>query len=92
MTHTDVCRAVARAYKGYSECQKLYATPIPWYKRLFGYCPWCGRYFRYKVSTEIRNTQYADPASNWITACKDCRDEDYAYFEELWKEYNAGRL
>ena len=71
---------------------KLYRVKRPWWKALLGYCPWCGRYFRWPITTERRLTEYCEIKSNYMTACKECHDEDNAYFDELWKEYNSGRL
>ena len=56
-------------------------------QKLSGYCPQCGRYFRYPVTVQRRNTQYCDEASNWLTACKDCHEEDDAYFDDLRNQY-----
>ena len=71
----------------YAQSKKLYATRIPWYKKILGYCPRCERYFRYGVKTTRRNTAYVEESNNWITACKKCREEDYEYFAELWNDY-----
>ncbi len=61
------------------------------FQKIFGYCPCCGRWFR-KVKTQRRMTQYEHEESNYLTACQDCQDEDDAYWEERWAEYNAMRL
>ena len=37
-------------------------------------------------------TQYEHDESNYLTACAECQDEDDAYWEERWAEYNAMRL
>lgn len=71
---------------------KKYRTKRNWFQVLFGYCPWCCRYFRYGVRTRRRNTAYYDEENNYITACAECRDEDWAYFKERWDEYNSMRL
>ena len=87
---------------------KQYREKRSWWKVLLGYCPYCGRYFRWRITTERRLTQYCDTKQNYMTerrltqycdtkqnymtACKECHDEDNAYYEELWREYNAGRL
>ncbi len=76
----------------YIEAEKLFRTKLPWWKLLLGYCPCCGRYFRWRVTTERRHTEYHELKANYLTACKECHEEDDAYFDELWKEYNAGRL
>lgn len=75
------------ACKEYRKDKKKYATKRTWWQILLGYCPWCGRYFRYSVKTSRRNTSYVDDASNWITGCKECREDDYEYFAELWNDY-----
>lgn len=72
--------------------EKQYREKRSWWKALLGYCPCCGRYFRWRITVERRLTQYYDNKQNYMTACKECHDEDNAYYEELWKEYNAGRL
>jgi hypothetical protein len=28
-----------------------------------------------------------DERNNWMTACEDCRDDDYEYFADLWNTY-----
>lgn len=75
------------ACKEYKKDKKKYATKRTLWQILFGYCPWCERYFRYNIKTVRRNTSYIDDATNWITACKDCREEDYVYYAELWNDY-----
>ena len=83
------CRDCNEEYK---KARKKYARKISWWKKILGYCPWCERYFRYSVKTQRRNSQYGDEACNWITACKECREEDYDYFDELWKDYYSSCL
>ena len=60
-------------------------------QKLFGYCPYCGRWLR-RITRERRITDYMDDESNWLTACEECHEEDDAYWEERWAEYNASRL
>ena len=60
-------------------------------QKLFGYCPYCGRWFR-RVTKQCRITDYMDDKSNWLTSCKECHEEDDAYWEVRWAEYNASRL
>ena len=67
--------------------RKKYAVKLPLWKRLLGYCPCCERYFRYPVTTERRNTAYCEESNNWLTACGECQEEDYAYYAELWADY-----
>lgn len=80
------------ACKEYIENKKKYALKRKWWQILLGYCPWCCRYFRYNIRTVRRNTQYCDPRNNWITACKECRENDYEYFAELWNDYYSDCL
>ena len=72
--------------------EKQYREKRSLWKVLLGYCPCCGLYFTWPVTTERRHTQYCDEANNYMTSCKECHEEDNAYFDELWREYNAGRL
>lgn len=81
-----------QAAKEYVDAKYKYAVKLPWYKKILGYCPWCKRYFRYEVKTERRNSAYVDEASNWITACKSCRELDEEYFASLWEDYYGGLL
>jgi hypothetical protein len=76
----------------FTEGSKLYRAKLPWWKWLLGYCPCCRSYFKWSVTTERRLTEFSDPRSNYLTACKECHYEDDSYYEELWKEYNASRL
>lgn len=71
---------------------KQYRAKLPWWKWLLGYCPCCGRYFKWSITTEPRNTAYCEEANNYMTACKDCHKDDYEYYAELWKDYYASRL
>ena len=80
--------------KACKECSKKYHADAKRYrhyrnifKMLLGYCPCCERYLRFPVTTERRHTQYCEEASNWLTACKECHDEDDAYFDDLWNQY-----
>ena len=66
---------------------KQYRVKLPWWKRMLGYCPCCGRYFRWPVTTERRNTAYCKEANNYMTACQDCHKDDYEYYAELWNDY-----
>lgn len=73
--------------KEHKEAKKKYCIKRKWWQVLLGYCPWCCRYFRYKVKTIRRNCQYVDERNNWMTACEECRDNDYEYFADLWNTY-----
>lgn len=79
-------------YDIYASEKKVYAVRRSFFQRLFGYCPCCNRYFRKLVTTERRHTEYCEQRNNYLTACRDCHLDDDAYYDELWKEYNAGRL
>ena len=75
-------------------CKKEYATDRKKYqkqrsliKKLLGFCPCCERYFRYSITTQRRNTAYVEEADNWLTSCKECHNEDDAYFADLWDQY-----
>ena len=78
-------------YKYTPNCER-YATKRSIIQKLFGYCPWCKRWFQWPITTERRHTQYFDPKSNYLTACMQCHEEDNAYYDELWKDYYASRL
>ena len=73
--------------KRYRKAAKKYEQHRNIFQKLLGYCPCCETYFKYGVKAARRNTQYCDEASNWLTACKDCHDEDDAYFDDLWQSY-----
>ena len=85
-------KALKEATRKYRAAARKYRTKRNLFKIIFGYCPCCGRYFRWSVKTELRNTQYNDPASNWLTACKECQEEDDAYFSDLWSQYYSSIL
>ena len=69
-----------------------YTVHRKWWQRLLGYCPCCGRYFRYPITTERTLTAYVDDSENWLTACKECHRDAYEYYSELWDWYYATRL
>lgn len=60
-------------------------------RRLFGYCPGCGRWFKYPRRRR-QSTQYYDEESNYVTCCSDCFEEVEEHWAELWDEYYLGRL
>lgn len=72
--------------------EKQYREKRSLCKVLFGYCPCCDRYFRWPVTTTRRHTAYCEEANNYMTSCRECHEEDNAYYDELWKDYYAGRL
>lgn len=82
--HEKACKNCLKQYRA---AAKHYQTYRNIFKRLLGYCPCCETYFKYGVKTERRHTQYWDEASNWLTACKDCHEEDDVYFDDLWGQY-----
>lgn len=73
--------------KEFNRKRKQHAAKLPIWKKLLGFCPCCGRYFRYPVTTARRNTAYVEEPNNWLTACNECHEEDYCYYEELWADY-----
>ncbi|HUT42703.1 MAG TPA: hypothetical protein VMW95_00095 [Desulfobacterales bacterium] len=34
-----------------------------------------------------QRTQYEDPEDNMVTLCSECREENDAYWDEMWAEY-----
>lgn len=87
MGMTDQKRELKDSLKKYKAAARKYKTHRSFIKGLLGYCPCCGRYFRYPVTTERRNSQYVNEAVNWLTACDECHFEDNLYFEDLWNTY-----
>ena len=61
------------------------------FKKLFGYCVCCDRYFKYPKRRRI-NTAYEDDSMNYTRQCKECYDATIAYYEEMWADYYASRL
>ena len=61
-------------------------------RHIFGYCPQCGRWFRYTRKKRRRNTAYCEDELNWLYSCRECYEYDCDYFEELWKDYYSGIL
>lgn len=84
--------AKCKLIKAINKEKKKYKVKLPWWQKLFGYCPCCNRYFKWPVTTERRHTEYCEPSNNYLTACKECHYEDDSYFDERWEEYNASRL
>jgi len=41
------------------------------------------------VESRHRNTMYQDEPSNWLESCKECFDEDWEHFQELWDDINS---
>ena len=44
------------------------------------------------VENYHQNTEYVDEASNWVTLCAPCRQQNDEYWEAMWAEYYSGRL
>lgn len=72
--------------------KKTYEMKVPFVKKLLGYCPWCCRYFKYGIKFHRRGSQYIDERNNWMTGCKECRDNDDEYFADLWEQFHSGLL
>ena len=85
-------KACKNCAKTYMAAQKMYSEYRNIFKKLLGYCPCCERYFRYNIKTHRRNTAYCEESKNWLTACKECIEEDRYYFAELWNDYYSGIL
>lgn len=70
-------------------------TTFTWLKHLWwkitGFCPNHGEYWQYPKHYS-RNTAYIDDKLNYGYAPRCCQQEEYEHFEELWKDYYAGRL
>lgn len=79
-----VCKDCVKKYR---VTRKKYREHRNIFKKLLGYCPCCDAYFKYMVRTWRRNTQYVEESQNWLTACKECHEEDEAYFDDLWAQY-----
>lgn len=60
-------------------------------KNPLGYCGCCQRYFVYP-NRYHRNTAYVKVECNYGYLCKDCQEEEHAYYQELWDDYWASRL
>jgi hypothetical protein len=54
-------------------------------------CPLCGGWER-TVAKRRRLSSYNDDASNWLTSCKDCFDEDTYILQGQWDDYYSGCL
>ena len=44
------------------------------FKKMFGYCEYCRKYFKYPKRREL-NTTYVNEEDNWMCSCKGCYDE-----------------
>lgn len=54
-------------------------------------CPCCGAW-QYGVLKRRLNTAYCNEDSNWQVSCERCYEKSIDYYNEMWAEYNAGRL
>ena len=87
VTHRLWRQACRKCNREYAEAKKKYRRHRSLVEKLFGYCPCCERWFRYSVKTKRRASAYCEEAKNWLTACKECHEEDDAYFADLWDQY-----
>lgn len=39
-----------------------------------------------------QNTAYHDEASNWVTLCPPCKEQNDEHWRSMWAEYRAGCL
>lgn len=39
-----------------------------------------------------QRTQYVDEESNWVTLCDKCREENDAYWDDMWADYYSDCL
>jgi hypothetical protein len=66
-----------------------------WFKHkwwsLVGFCPQHGEYWQYPKKYR-RNTAYVDDQHNWGYSPKCCQDEEYEYYQELWRDVYSGIL
>ena len=53
---------------------------------LINRCPECGRWFSLPV-IESQRTMYQDKYSNYFCGCKECREENNRYWDEMWEDY-----
>lgn len=58
-----------------------------WIQKLFGYCPYCGKWFRKGIKVRRQNTAYSDEVDNWTAACPECFEEIQRLWAERWEEY-----
>lgn len=84
LANRKACQECNREYKA---AKKKYTRSRTVFEKLLGWCPCCGKYFKWPVKTMRRATRYVNEADNWLTACKKCQDEDDAYFADLWNQY-----
>lgn len=61
-------------------------------KRIFGYCPGCGRWFRTGVKRRRQSTAYVDEESNYVTCCPECFDEVEEHWGDMWGDFYSGLL
>lgn len=61
-------------------------------RRIFKYCPYCGRWFQWTIKLRRQSTEYKNEEDNYIVCCDDCFDEIEKHWEEQWNELNQERL
>lgn len=87
VTHRQWRQACRICNRKYLDAKNKYKHPRSLFEKIFGYCPCCERYFRFGVKTQRRASAYCDESENWLTACKECHEQDDAYFADLWDQY-----
>ncbi len=55
-------------------------------RKMFGYCPQCGRYLHWPKRRRM-NTAYIDDKCNYSKTCLVCYRETIAYYNEMWRDY-----
>jgi len=61
------------------------------FHKTLGKCPNCNKYFTYPRKRRM-NTAYAQYESNFEVCCLNCHNSHEEFWEEMWKEYYAGKL
>lgn len=56
------------------------------FERIFGFCPYCHRWFQYSTKRRRQSTAYIHEEDNYIVCCDDCFEEVEAYWKERWDE------
>lgn len=49
-------------------------------------CSIC-RTLKFNIEKRRLNTQYIDEKQNYMTSCKNCYDEAYVYYKEMWDDF-----
>lgn len=61
-------------------------------KKLFGYCPCCGRWFRYSTKHRKISVIYADGKTRYYLCCKKCFQDLEDEFEQKWQKAYKERV